>query len=361
MISTQPIQLAKYLGGNENYQNHKIKQLFYLSWEDALWDLLEKKKVRKGSRILVPDFFCGGVEDNIRLHGYKIGRYPVDKYLVTKHVYFAKKIKEYKPKVIVIFHAVGIKNNLFLDKKWLKLVNNNTILIEDCVHRIVNPKKIKILFESHVIINSLRKVVPLQGCSIYGTSSFLNYSEPPFFRSLFYSIKVHLYWILMIFLWELSHFFWGSKISSDTALMAEKIMIKGYDVIGRSKLPAKGFHIFNLLQKHINLEKIYGIKQKQVELYESNLHKLLPIETPYRKSDKKEMRAWPIVLDIKHAYRVLGYLRKKGLIVRFELDDSIWSKKQKIIYLPLGPHINNRQQLSIINIVKNSLLLINNS
>jgi len=358
MLSLQPIHLFRYLGFKRARLDPSIKRLFYLSWEDALWDILKKKNIIMGSHILVPEFFCGDVENNIRSHGYKIAHYPVGKDLTSNSEKFIKKLIKYKPKVVIIFHAIGIKNNLFKDREWISLLDKNSILIEDCVHRMVNPEKIHLYQENHIIMDSLRKVIPLQGCCVYGSFNFLTFSEPPIPQSWFYSLKVHLLWLLMVTFWNLCQIFANKRLSVKLAELSEKFMINGYDIIGDAKLPAKGLLIFNLLQQYINFNKIYKIKRKQVDLYEKQLQHLLPIKVLYEESDKKEIRAWPIVLDIKYADRILSYLRKKGLIVRFELNDSIWSQRQKIIYLPLGPHINKQQQLMTIKLVKNSFKLI---
>jgi hypothetical protein len=355
MLSLQPIHLFRYLGFKSAKLDPSIKQLFYLSWEDALWDILKKKNVIKGSYILVPEFFCGDVENNIRSHGYKIAHYPVAKNLTSDFRTFVKKLQEYEPKVVVIFHAVGIKSNLLKDRKWLNQLDKNSILIEDCVHRIVNLEKLVLYRENHIIMDSLRKVIPIQGCCVYGSIKYLNFSEPSITQSWFYSLKVHLFWFLMVTCWNLCQVFANKKLSAKFAIISEKLMINGYNIIGDAKLPAKGLFIFGFLQKYINYDKIYEIKRRQVELYEEELQHLLPIKVPYNELGKKELRGWPIVMDTKYASNVLNYLRANGLIIRFELNDSIWSKRQKIIYLPLGLHINKQQQLEVTKLVANSL------
>ena len=104
-MSQKPIQLWKYLKLKRNKLPKNIGRLFYLSWEDALWDILAKKNVKKNSIVLVPEFFCGDVEDNIRAHGYKIAFYPVSSKLITTNKQLAESILRYKPTVLIIIDS----------------------------------------------------------------------------------------------------------------------------------------------------------------------------------------------------------------------------------------------------------------
>ena len=201
MIPQKPIFLWKYLGFKKNVLPKSVKRLFYLSWEDGLWDILEKKNVRKGSVILVPEFFCGDVENNIKNHGYKIRYYFVSENLQTTDRQLLSAINKFEPKVIIIHHHVGIFNLLLSYKNWSKYVDNSIILIEDCVHRIVEPNQLKFIKQNHFFIDSLRKVVPLQGSVVYGQKNDLNFKQPPFYHSPLYSLKVHLLWIMMNLCW----------------------------------------------------------------------------------------------------------------------------------------------------------------
>ncbi len=342
MISVQPIQLWRFLTFKPKTLPKGIKRLFYLSWEDALWDILAKKQIPKASVILVPEFFCGDVERNMRDHGYKVAHYATKKNLTSDTKDFIAKIKKIKPSVVIVFHPVGITNTLFGNFIWLKSLPEKTILIEDCVHRIVDPTTIKFYKNNHIIMDSLRKVVPLQGSNVYGKPLDLNFSEPPVTQSWLYVFRVTFLWAKMNVLWNLGKSF-----------AAEKNMITGYDLIGDSKLPARGWGLFNIFNHFINFDKIARIKTNQVEIYEKYLKHLLPINIQYLENDRGKMRAWPIMFNnLDQANKVLNFLRLNGLVVRFELLDSVWSKKYRVIYLPLGPHIKSAQILEICDLVK---------
>ena len=210
-----------------------------------------------------------------------------------------------------------------------------TILIEDCVHRIINPSKIYFLKPNHFVIDSLRKVVPLQGSSLYGRQEDLGFPPPDPTQSIEYSVKVHFYWLLMLICWQ-----------AGLSKAAERLMLKGYDLIGDSNKPARGFGIFNFLSDRINFGLVEKNKKAQAEFYESHL-KQLPVM--YKLKDKAMLRGWPVLLNNK-SRKILTRLRNSGMILRFELNDSVWSRKNKIIYLPMGLHIDEKKQAKICKI-----------
>lgn len=342
MLSLQPIHLWKYLSKKTTKLPPGVKSLFYLSWEDAFWDLLSKKNIPPGSIILVPEFFCGDVERNTISHGYRLAHYPVSATLRTSISDLLSAVKKFSPVVIIIFHPVGIANPLISSPKIVSL-SRHILLVEDCVHRIIEPSKLKLVRPNHYIIDSLRKVLPLQGSFIYGRGSDMDYSLPPLRQSFFYSLRVHALWVLMQLFANLTQ----AKIS-------ESVMVTGYDLIGKSSLPARGWPLFSFLHHHLNHSHIQSVKKHQVEIYEKHLLSLLPQTIPYTVADKSQLRGWPILLG-RNASRILVYLRSHGLLVRFELADSVWSQHHKIIYLPLGLHISLKQQLAVCHLVSGAI------
>lgn len=341
MISVQPVISLKYFQLKKNKLVDGVKSLFYLSYEDALWDLLNKKNIKKSSYILVPDFYCDDVEKNIRLHGYKVGYYKINKDLTVDKKSFQSNIKLLKPEVVVIFHPVGIKSNLLNNISWLINVTRDSILIEDSVHRIVDSSEIKIIKKNHFIIDSLRKVVPLQGARIFGRIEDLNFNEPSIYQSMFYALRVNILWFLMLIFWT----FGMHKL-------AEKLMTTGYDLIGDSKLSARGLLLNKFFSERLNISRIEKSKVNQINYYEKKLNKIIPIRLKIALGDKKHLRGFPIILPKSRSQMIYNYLRKYGLLVRFELNNSIWAKKQKILYLPLGIQMTEKQQDQVCDLVK---------
>lgn len=354
MLSLKPIYLHKYLDSSPRYPPKGIQRQFYLSYEDALWHILTQKRVAKGSVILVPEFFCGDVEDNIQNHGYCIQHYHVSKLLITSEAELIKMIRQYHPSVVVIFHAIGISNKLLSSTNWINNLAPDSIIIEDSVHRIIDPPTISLKHPNHLVIDSLRKVMPLQGSVVYGSTKFLDFPEPPLTQEFLYRLQVTMLWVLMNFLWFGAQSVANTRLSVVFAKAANHVMGQGYALIGDRVLPAKGTPLFNYLHRFVNPRKIATIKDRQVRFYEQQLRSLDPdiFTVPfYRRSQRGLLLAYPLILNIRHATKVLDYLHQHGLMLRFELDDSVWSRHHKVIYLPLGPHLSFANLHNIARII----------
>src|SRR3989344_8457166 len=180
MINYYQPWLYPFLKFSKTSISPRVKRFFYHSFEDALWDLLKNKKIPRGSLFLIPDFYCGDVLENIRLHGYKFIHYPLDKNFQIKVSKFSKILKKHPPDAVVIFHACGITSRLLSDLSWIKVLDKKTLLIEDSVHRVINPSKLKLVSDSHFIIDSLRKISPLYGSSMYGTKKGMSFEPAKF-------------------------------------------------------------------------------------------------------------------------------------------------------------------------------------
>jgi len=172
-------------------------QEFFLSWEDALWQLIRNHHLPKQALVLIPEFFCFDVVQNMRAHGLGCLTYQVDKYLQPDLADFQTKLKQHQPAIVIIFHAVGISNLLLQNTNWLKLLPKASLLIEDCVHRLVDPAHIKFLTKNHYIIDSLRKVAPIQGSRVFAGHHISTPTRIDNFVTLGYRSQVLLWWLLM--------------------------------------------------------------------------------------------------------------------------------------------------------------------
>lgn len=359
MVSQQPIFCFKYFKIKRNELPKGTSSLFYLSWEDALWDILKHKKIKSNSNIFIPEFYCGDVEKNIKEHGYKICYYKINSNLSVDKKSFVKGIKKYNPTVVIVFHPVGIKSNLFKNPAWLIKNIGDALLIEDSVHRTIDPTEFKIFNKNHFIVDSLRKVVPIQGSRVYGSKRGLDFLEPPIYQSIFYSLHVHWLWIIMTLLWTIANYCPIEKISAIFARLAERVMLSGYDVIGDSKLSARGNSIGKIMSLHIDVSKIKKRKVIQANLYEKEFGNIFFNKVKLSISDKEHLRGYPFILPIGKADKILCDLRKNKLLTRFELNDSNWSKKQKIIYLPMHIFMSAKQQKKVVEVVSNTVKAFN--
>ena len=332
-------------------QNHN--EQFYLSWEDALWHLLQIHKIKKDAIILVPEFFCGDVIDNMESHGLKHINYKVDKYLQPNVSDFIQKLQKEKPMLVVIFHAVGITNPLLQNtKKWLQFLPKNSILIEDCVHKVIDPQKIEFITKNHYIIDSLRKVVPLQGSWLYSKQPTSKTTRQTNFLTAWYRFLVFFWWVLMQLFLVAVFYTKNSTIQKQGNKLAEFAMRQGYEVIGDHKLSACGFSGMAWLSRKLNYKKIYENKVEQVQLYKKLLTPLFKqqqtliskyfFEIPFLDLDYSQLRGFPLGINLEFAESFLQTIRSKNLLLRFELNDGAWSNNQKIVYLPMGLHVKNK-------------------
>lgn len=352
MISPQPHGLWNYLGKKQKLFPKNIARKLYLSWEDALWDLLEVKKVPHGSMILLPDFFCMDVVGNMKNHGLTCIFYPVDQSFRTKEAILLSHIRKYQPKIIVIFHAVGIENSLVTTEvKWLSSLSSDQILIEDSVHRVIDPTKVKILRENHFVIDSLQKVLPLPGSFIYGRHEDLDFKQRRSFRTFPYELSVLFWWFLMQIALELKIFNFG-----------EYAMLKVYDIIGDSTEPGQCLGFVEFLHQYIDFEKIKIAKRKQGKIYQQVISSLVK-NNPKRffsislgDTDCEELRGYPLGIFPSSKNDFLLKIRAKGLLLREELADSPWSKDKRVVYLPLGPCLSISDVQKIIQRIFSALI-----
>lgn len=361
-IPIQPTGLNVYLGAARIVVPPRLRRLFYMSWEDALWDIMAAKNIKEKSIILVPEFFCGDVVIAMKKHGLRTIWYPCDKNFQTDPLIFKKIIEKHDPTFIVIFHAAGITNNLFVTyKKWLSAMSSKTIIIEDAVHRIVDPRKIKIIHPHHVIIDSLRKVTPLQGSNLYGRVDFLNFKQGKSLNTLLYGSTVVLLSCIFQFFLFLTILFKWQRIGKLFNLLAEKIMVRIYRLTGSSNKSSPGMGVFNYLSQRLDIRRIEHSKKKQVAKYHKDLSSIF--KTPHffkiaiPPKDEKLLRGFPVGIHLPQATAIRTFLRKQGFLALFELNDCPWSKHEKVIYLPLGPHISNGDIEFVITQLNKSALL----
>lgn len=350
MIPVQPTLFWKYFHSKRTQFPPGISTSSYLSWEDGLWDIMRSFSIKKNSKVLVPSFFCVDVMNNMKNHGLEPMYYDVDSNLQPDKKKVLSAISKIKPQIIILFHPVGISNKL-VTETFFKKLPRDIFVIEDCVHRITSPSEVILYNSNHFIINSFRKVVPLQGSLVIGneqTISKLQRSENTFW----YTWSVVLLWIGMQVCLMVQKY-----VNERFGKWAEDLMLKGYNIIGDEYFPGNCPAFFSNLYQYLDFKKIKRIKQKQVIQYEHLLIKSDFFYTPkISQADKKELRGYPIITSKKTAIPIINSFRKQDIYIRPELDDSKWSKQRTIMYLPLGPHIDSANIVKITSILNKAVL-----
>lgn len=343
----QPTGWQHYLKWSTYQVPARLRRYFFLSWEDALWELQRYFQLPAGSRILVPSFFCGDVIQNMHAHGFQVESYPLDRQWQITQTEFRSCIRRTHPTIIVFFHPVGSTSPLLTHpEQWLDLVGPETILLEDAVHRVVEPNRLRLLSPRHVVIDSLRKTTPLAGANLF-THSSLQLPFTPWWQTWQYQLAVLSWWWLFQLCLQLQTWFSFAAWSNWWNHAAEKAMLTGYDLIGDSQRPARSGGLLARLARHVDHQKIEAAKERQVAIYEAALAPIwqsAPVfRFPLASSEAPLLRGYPLGLELETAAAIVQQLRQAGVVVRCELNDSQWSSQQKVVYLPLGPHLSAAQ------------------
>lgn len=324
-----------------------VFQTHFLSFEDALWTILSQRDVPKKSVILIPSFYCMDVVENIQLHGYTPVFYPLDDDFQITKSFLEKMISTHKPSVVILFHACGITNSILVDRAYIQSLGKKLLVVEDCVHRLVNPASVVLHHTNHLVIDSVRKVSPLYGSFVY---SKMQVSVPYVHRSqkeYSYIFRAHLLYMMFRAAFVLGVMLHSYKFVS----FAHKHLLRFHDdLIGDSTYGYIGIKRHKFLHRYINFPWIEKHKHKQVELYERLLSPLYARQSPWYKvcmqdADKKLLHVYPMGFKTRKNCTVSDVeklLRDNRIPVWFKFLDSPWSKDRAVLFLPLGFHVTDK-------------------
>lgn len=340
---------------------HGMRRSYFLSFEDGLWVLLKKRKIPKGSCILIPDFYCVDVVDNIRSHGYMPIAYPLDDQFTISDHNLERHIRTHKPKVLIIFHACGITR--ISRKRIEKFCASypDILFVEDAVHMLVNPQNMLLTHSNHYLMDSLRKVSPLPGSFLYQNTASPHIHPDTIRREWKYALSVHVTFIFFRAVFILGTLLHNAQI---IRYAHEKTLKIHDDIVGDSDGGYMGSAMIPHIHTFINFGKIQHLKYTQTTLYEKYMAGLLkksPLWYRFRipEKQKKDLHVYPIGLkkgNMSDIFsRIESYLHSQGVIVWFKFPESEWSKTRGVLFLPLGFHIKPKHIVYIMNILKSAV------
>lgn len=338
----QPFFLP-FFGSRPSVPNPLVRQLYYWSWEDGLWDLLRAKQVATGSTILVPDFYCQDVVENIRAHGYMVVTYRLNAHFQIKIRTLINSIHRHKPAMVILFHACGIQNTITNRSNWIQRIPREVLVVEDAVHQLVDPSTVKPLSDRHFIMDSLRKVSPFPGSFLYGTKKGLDFHQSRKIWSPYAASSLLLYLLFRCTL-ILSHVTRVACLAS----FAHQRVLKGHDdIIGNSEVAHRGIGVFAWFAKWIHFAKIQRKKREQVFLYKKTMKGVYTKGSPFypirmKPSDYGKLHAFPVGLRGKMDERMAAYFTGKKIVVFPKFPESAWARKRDVLFLPLGFHIRKQ-------------------
>ncbi len=316
------------------------KRYYYWSWEDGLWDLLEKKHIEKGSTVLVPDFYCTDVVENIQSHGYAVRYYKLDKHFQVKKQALLRSIQRHHPSVVIVFHAAGISSTVVSKPSVIQAITKKALLIEDCVHRVLDPQTVQPVNEQHFIMDSLRKVTPLYGSFLYGTKKGMAFTQTKrgFSPYVVYTTCLHLLFRIVLMA---SHILNKSSLA---AFAHTKLLKRHDDIIGNTA-SHRGIWVIAWMSQWLNREGLQKKKKEQVRLYEYMLKSVFRKSSPFyriniKRGDYGKLHAYPVGLKGKTDEALLLFLKQKNIVVFPKFADSRWAVKHNVLFFPLGFHIH---------------------
>lgn len=325
-----------------------VKRTYFLSFEDGLWVLLKNRCVPKGSVILIPDFYCMDVVNNIRAHGYSPVLYPLDDHFRITPKKLDSYIKIHTPCVTIIFHACGLTHisEATISKLFSKY--KDMLVIEDSVHRLVHPELVTLVHPNHYIMDSLRKVSTLPGSFLYRKSDAPPIVSDKHFNEWRYLLAVVYKYILFRML-----LVWGTIFRSPAIIRHshERMLLSHDNIVGDSIGGYSGFFGVPHIHRYFNFAKIQKLKYAQATLYTKLIKHLVRKQPAWYSIDipdhmKKDLHVFPVGrkgTNLRKEYqRIQKHLHKHGIISWFKFPDSPWSTKHGVLFLPLGFHITNR-------------------
>lgn len=330
-----------FLGKKKYFVANGVKRYYYHSFEDAFWHLLHKKRVPKKSVILFPDFYCMDVLKNVRRHGYAYAFYPLNPNFQADQTQLTKLIQKVKPHVVVVFHACGITSELMIKKDWLKKVPPTTLLIEDSVHRLIDPEEVRVVRPNHFIIDSLRKVSPLPGSFLYGSEKDIDFNSPRKKLTPYFFSSRALYFLFR------KIFKMGYRFNSRRLVgFSHTLILKLHDnIIGNSLSAHPGVGKFEEMHDRIDFEKVEQVKKEQTQAYEYHLYPLFSQSKLFRKiampeGDFEKLHVYPLAYKLKSNKKFLSYLHRHKIVVWNKFPDCPWSRRENVLFLPLGFHMD---------------------
>ncbi len=325
-----------------------------MSFEDAFWMLLVKNDIPRKSVILIPNYYCMDVVENIRNHGYEPILYKLNEQLQATKNELNTIIAKHKPRVLILFHACGITNTMTQDNTYMKRLCRNMVVIEDHVHRLINPDTLRFASVKHFHMDSLRKVTPLSGSNIYAKKDAqipTADTKPEELRYVFVSFFLFVAFRIVFIVGVIMH-------SGAIIRFAHKKILRAHDdIIGDSVYgyPGKPWDLF--LYTFIDFARMERRKTSQVRQYERLLTKL---PTGWRKlsipkDDYGRLHVYPLVLtpvSPRRQKRIEAFLEKHGVPVWFKFPDSPWAKNRGVLFLPLGYHVSYNDLQKMCHLIR---------
>ncbi len=337
-----PPLLHHYLGRRSTFPPFS----FFLSFEDALWSILEEVAPDKTRPVLVPAFFCTDVTIGLESRGFKTISYELDETLMP--IGLESLITEHQPSIVFLYHPLGKRIPLTAESPVIKAIPTDSLFIEDCVDLILSPADIRFYSERHIIIDSLRKTTPLQGSRVFLPKGFAKMKGAlcPWYRTR--ALFLHL-------LVRLLHGI--GQIANARALLVLKwnLFSLHSDGIGKSQRGAKGFWFDKVLSEYIDHRLVKEKKGIISEAYITGLHEAFGDTYPIVGDESGDMRFFAVMLSKGAGEKIAAAAEAKEIYIDIHFDDAPHCKDRDCLLLPLSPDMTTKDVSRIITFLKEHL------
>lgn len=352
--SLQPFKILPFLGKEYRKWPTKLSTEMFLSFEDALWNLLPRLGYPKGSKILVPSYYCVDVVNNMIAHGYNVAYYPLKNDLTYDLGEILKVVEEEECNIFVEFQVNGVRNNLLKDIE--RKLHPRIFIISDRVHSVMTATEEFIPHnDRHMFLNSYRKVTPFPGSLAVFSRSIRKESVKQRYP-WGYLVKAFALWGFHVLLLRISYIF-SSQSAMDKAL---KILTIHDNLIGDSVQSASLPRWTKFFYEFIDQEKVSYAKRERIFIYESVLGDFLRksprFQLPANLSDSYDMlRGYPIITSYEDGLRLTKKLQKNKLSIIAQSPNSPWSAHQSLFLFPLSPSFTKKDVKDIAQRLLKSL------
>ena len=351
MISYYPPCLLPFLQ-RKAWRFHTPSPRLYLSWEDALWEIVPALRLRPDCTILLPDFYCLDVTHNIEAHGYRVAAYPLDTNFQIKDELLLTHVRRHHPSILILFHAVGITNHQTQSRRFFAALPQSCFVLEDAVHRLLDPQTVKLHNPRHFILDSLRKNVPLPGSFCYSDPVIGAQLPDPSGRDWRYrwgTLWLYIWYRLLLQAGYYLH-------NPDLVRRAHHHALRRHDdLVGDAHYGHPGWPWIPLLYRHVDFAKTAACKARQVATYLAALKPALATTTTctfprLAPGDWGHLHAFPLVVTLPAAKSLGKSLDLLNIWAKF--PDAPWSQSRRVFFLPLGFHLTPTDQVEIIAAIK---------
>lgn len=272
--------------------------LFLISFTDALRYLMRLFEIHKNDQILVPRFYCPETLAVLKKFG-TLCFYEIDTNLQPIKESYFNAVKKYRPKVIINYSFTGFSLNLSEQKLLAGLVqNSNTLIIEDCAHKIIKKEQIIFSYPYHCYIDSKRKYTSLLGSHLIANFPLIHVRVVS---------SLNTYVVKLVFLNLLKHVCDAIYLSTRLNFLegfCDKLFDAIDSLVGSYSTPSYAPSFYSTIWEHIDLkayeQKIQVLTKRYQEIF-SRFNQYVEVPSSVLKSDqalpyfpviiKKEVRA----------------------------------------------------------------------